>query len=153
MNIEIILIGKTKDKWIQSWEDEYLKRLNKFCKIKITIIPEKKQDDRNKCIKEEWLNILKHINKDCFICVLDETWKNLSSEALSKQITKWRDVQTKPVVFIIGGPWGLSEEIKEKSNFMLSLSKLTFTHQMIRPFFLEQLYRAFCIMNGKKYHK
>ena len=153
MKIHIIQIGKTKDKNIAELVTEYIKRTSPFAKIEfITLNEEKLTSSKTKDkIKElEAEKIIKNITGD-FIVALDETGNQFSSIGFSEIIKKQKDKGQK-INFIIGGAFGLSNIVKEKANLTLSLSKMTFTHEMARLFLVEQVYRAFSIIAGKGYH-
>lgn len=149
LHLQIIQIGKTKEKYLKEGINEYLKRLKSFCKIEIITLKEKK-GDRAKIIKQEGEEIIKKIDKSSFVVVLDDKGKQKSSEEFAEFIL---GIQQKgKVTFIIGGAYGLPEEVIKSADFVLSLSKMTFTHQMIRIILWEQIYRAFSIIEGKSYH-
>lgn len=137
LHIQLIQVGKTKDAYFKDAEDEYLKRLLRFAKVKVDTV-----DDDSK--------IPGRIQKDSFVIALEIKGKQMSSEEFS-QVLKDASVRGK-ITFIVGGPHGLPEDISEKSDLQLSFSKMTFTHQMIRVFLLEQIYRGLTILEGKKYH-
>lgn len=144
MRIKIIQVGKTKHKYIDSGVDEFLKRLKPFANIEIIDIkPEKSIDD-------EGVKILKAA-KDGLIVVLDEKGKEFSSQEFAWLLEKNKD-RGETVNFIIGGAYGTSPALKEKADVIISLSKMTFTHQMIRLFLIEQIYRGVCIFLGREYH-
>jgi len=145
VKIQIIQIGKDKDEYVRIGVDELRKRLSIFCGLEISTI------DKGKTLIEESLKIQKLIPKNSFVVVLDEKGKEFDSVSFSKIIGTAKD-RGERVVFIIGGAFGLSENLKANCNLLLSLSKMTFTHQMIRLFLLEQIYRSFCISTGKEYH-
>jgi 23S rRNA (pseudouridine1915-N3)-methyltransferase len=154
MKIKIIQIGKNKDHYIDEGVEEYLKRLQGFADVEIVTlkeIPASKTFKIEKSVEEEGGQIMKQLAGDDFVIVLDEKGKEPTSKEFAKFIDdkKNRGIN---LVFIIGGPYGLFENVKKRANSILSLSKLTFTHQMIRPFLLEQIYRAFAIISGKDYH-
>lgn len=141
--IKLITIGKIKEKYIQEGVDEYLKRLKIFCKLEIIEL-------KDRGVEEDTKNILEIINKynkkDVYI--LDETGEEKTSIEFSNFIENLND----EAIFIIGGAFGIKNEIKKYYN-LISISKMTFTHEMARLFFLEQIYRAFMILNNKSYHK
>lgn len=154
MKIKIIQVGKNKDNYIEEAVQEFIKRLHIFAKIEIVTLKEinpSKTFDKNRVIKEETEQILNHLKTADFIIVLDEKGQQIESTKFSQLLSKSKD-EGKTLVFVIGGAFGLTEEIKAKANLLLSLSKMTFTHQMIRIFLLEQIYRGFCILQGKEYH-
>ena len=153
--IRIIVVGNTKASFLKEGESLYLKRLRGYTPIEwIEVKPEKitKGTSKEKVLASEGLSILKKFHTRDHIIVLDISGKTYSSEALSNRIERlsWKG---NPLCFVIGGPLGISKEILRKANETLSLSKLTLTHEMSRILLLEQLYRAFTIMKGEKYHK
>ncbi len=154
MKIKIIQLGKNKDQYIADGVDEFLKRLKPFYKIDIVTLKEISPSktfaiDRVKI--EEGAQVLKNINDDEFVFALDEYGKQFTSIDFASELKSKMDVG-KSIVFIIGGPFGLSDELKNRADKLISMSKMTFTHQMIRVFLLEQIYRASCIIRGKEYH-
>lgn len=159
MNITIIGVGKIKEKFMQEGIKEYLKRLSRYCKLKIIEVtdesaPENLSEKEIEIIKEkEGKRILSKISNNSYIISLDIKGKNFSSEEFSKKIEDITLGGTNDITFIIGGSLGLSEEILNKSNFKLSFSKMTFPHQLMRMILLEQIYRGFRIMKGEPYHK
>ena len=153
MKINIIQIGKTKDKNIAELVSEYIKRTSPYAKIEFITLNEEKltsSKTKEKIIELEAEKILKNISGD-FIVALDETGKQFNSIDFAEIIKKQKDEGQK-INFIIGGAFGLSKNVKAKANLTLSLSKMTFTHEMARLFLMEQVYRAFSIIAGKGYH-
>ncbi len=149
MRFNFIWIGKTRDKSYKALQDEYLRRLSHFVKCEVTEIREAGAPDA----KSEGKRILDKVNHSSFVCLLDVTGNSLSSPQLAKEIEKWQNAGLKEIVFIIGGAEGTSIEVAEMADFRLSLSFLTFTHEMARVVMLEQLYRAFSIIKGFPYQK
>lgn len=149
--ITIITVGKIKEKYIREGIDDYLKRLSKFTKIELIEL-EDESFDKAKTLKKEANKILKKINPKSFIVTLEIDGKELSSIELSELIEK-TTITHSNITFIIGGSYGLDDEIKKLSNYKLSFSKLTFPHQLFRLLFLEQLYRSYKIINNEEYHK
>ena len=158
LTINIICVGKLKESFFKEAVDEYSKRLSRYCKLEITELPDEKipnnpNEKQIEQIKEKECNtILSHIKKDSYIISLDLTGKQLSSEELSLNLDSL-SLSTSHITFIIGGSLGLTKEVLTCSNSILSFSKMTFPHQLIRIFLLEQIYRAFKISNGEAYHK
>lgn len=158
LSINIICIGKIKEKFFKAAIDEYSKRLSKYCKLNILELPDEKIPDRlnsnieNEIKSKECDNIIKHIKKDSYIICLDLNGKQFSSEELSKNIENI-SMQSSQITFVIGGSLGLTEKILNLSNQKICFSKMTFPHQLIRIFLLEQLFRAFKISNGETYHR
>ena len=152
MAVKLIVMGVTKEKFYQSSEAEYLKRLNKYCKLQYIQIPSsKKSTQREDCLKMEEDYLLKNIGETDFLLLLDETGDSYSSRKFAAQLNELL-VRTPNLTFVIGGAFGFSETIKDRANGKWSLSKLTFPHHLVRTIFLEQLYRAFTILNGEQYH-
>ncbi|MDL2280388.1 23S rRNA (pseudouridine(1915)-N(3))-methyltransferase RlmH [Selenomonadales bacterium OttesenSCG-928-I06] len=158
MKISIISIGKIKESYLTEAINEYLKRLTPYCKINITEILEEKindnpsEKDKQNVILKEGEKILSKTDDKSYIIALDVKGVNISSEELAEKIDTLKLAGQSHLTFIIGGPFGLSNKVKEKASFKLSFSKMTFTHQMIRLFLLEQIYRAFKISKNEKYH-
>ncbi len=151
----LLLTGKTKMDFVESGMRDYLKRIGKYTRLEVSIIPDNKAAARlsNKQIMErEGDAILKQLNKRDIIVLLDERGKDMSSMELAAFIEKRQTDGGGSLVFIIGGANGFSEEVYKRSNFIISLSRMTFSHQIVRIIFLEQLYRAFTIINNEPYH-
>lgn len=159
LSVNIICIGKIKEKYWTDAISEYKKRLSAFCKFNIVELDEEKTfNDPNKAQIEAILNaegrrILKAVSKGSSVISMCIEGKSLSSEELSDKLSDIALMGNSTVDFIIGGSWGLSAEVKARSNLKLSMSKMTFPHQMARVVLCEQIYRAFEIMNNGKYHK
>ncbi|MGC6428445.1 MAG: 23S rRNA (pseudouridine(1915)-N(3))-methyltransferase RlmH [Flavobacteriales bacterium] len=155
MKIELIIVGKTDSSWIQDGFNVYKKRLSHYISFNTVLIPNLK-NRKNLSIQQqkdlEGKLILKYIQPTNFVVLLDEKGKSLSSIDFSNFLQQKMNIGTKKLVFVIGGAYGFSKEIYDVSNQLFSLSKMTFSHQMIRPFFVEQLYRAFTILNNEPYH-
>ena len=147
MKITIVAIGKLKEKFLVEGVAEYLKRLRLFSKIEIREIPE------CRTIDEEGKKILAQMPKDSFVFVLDVAGTAITSENFAKKISDLNLRGVSNITFVIGGAFGLSDEVKKISDFKMSLSEMTFTHQMARLILLEQIYRAFKINRGEPYHK
>ena len=154
MKIRILQVGKNKDAYISEVSTEFIKRISPYAKVEILEFPEcttSKTVSSETAVATEAQSILKNINDDDFVIVLDEKGKEITSMEFSKFISEKKDFG-KSLCFVIGGPFGLDKSVIERSNFLLSVSKMTFTHLMIRIFLLEQIYRAFAIIHGKGYH-
>lgn len=153
MNIKLVVIGETNNKNLKVLTDQYINKLKHYIKFDLIIIKDqKKKLPESIQIKKEGEKILSILKKNEFIILLDENGEHKSSVAFSKFIQKKLNSGIKTITFIIGGPYGFSSEIKSISNYELSLSKMTFSHEMIRLFFTEQLYRAFSILKNEPYH-
>jgi 23S rRNA (pseudouridine1915-N3)-methyltransferase len=154
MRAKILFLGKTKEKYLAAGIADYLKRLKRYVQVEIKIIKEKNRRGSEKLqIKADGCQLLENLGVKPFIVALDSTGQEISSGNLANLLSKWEQQSRQEVTFIIGGHLGLSEEVKEKADFVLSLSKMTFTHEMARLLLIEQLYRAFSIKAGSKYHK
>ena len=155
MKLTLIAIGKTDDRLISQLIDDYLKRVNFYIPVEMKTISDikkgKKISEKEQIILEGE-SIRKCLQPSDYIVLLDDKGKQFSSVQFAKYIEKKMVSISKRMVFIIGGPYGLSEEIKKISNEKISLSKMTFTHQMVRLLFTEQLYRAMTILNNEPYH-
>ena len=153
MNIKLVVIGETNNKNLKVLTDQYIDKLKHYIKFDLIIIKDqKKKLPESIQIKKEGEKILSILKKNEFIILLDENGEHKSSVAFSKFIQNKLNSGIKTITFIIGGPYGFSSEIKSISNYELSLSKMTFSHEMIRLFFTEQLYRAFSILKNEPYH-
>ena len=158
LTINIVCIGKIKETFFKDAISEYSKRLSRYCKLEITELPDEKipNTPSAKTIEEikekECNNILSHIKKDSYIISLDLSGTQFSSEALSKELENL-SIYNSHITFIIGGSLGLTKDVLSKSDKILSFSKMTFPHQLIRIFLLEQIYRNFKIQNNETYHK
>jgi 23S rRNA (pseudouridine1915-N3)-methyltransferase len=155
MNIKLIAIGKTDNKNLQSLIDDYTKRLSFYIKFDLEIIADiknvKNLSESQQKEKEGEL-ILAKINPTDQLILLDENGKTFSSIAFSDELQKKMNSGIKTLVFVIGGPYGFSDEVYKKAFGKISLSQMTFSHQMVRLFFIEQLYRGFTILKNEPYH-
>ena len=154
MKIRLLVVGKTKEKEIQSGIDEYLKRLTRYINFQMEVIPDVKVSKKMSSGEVKILEgneILKRLDKDVLI-LLDEKGKEFTSVGFARWIENQQMNSTKQLTFLIGGAYGFSEEVYQRATSKIALSKMTFTHQMIRLIFIEQLYRAFTIIKGEKYH-
>ena len=150
--IKIICVGKIKEAFFRDAIDEYKKRLSKYTAIEIIEVQDEGLTDQKTAIKKESEKILKVVNQKDFIITMEIEGKELSSQELASKIDNIFNINNN-ITFIIGGSYGLSDEVKQLSNFKLSFSKLTFPHQLFRIILLEQIYRAFIINNNESYHK
>lgn len=157
MKINIIAVGKIKEKYLKEAIDEYKKRLSKFCSLNIIEIDEcvaKVENDANikKSIDDESKSIISKIKNE-YVIALDIDGKEYNTLELSDKVNDIKLKGTSEISFIIGGSYGLSETIKKRADLRLSFSKLTFPHQLFRVILLEQIYRVFKIANNEPYHK
>jgi 23S rRNA (pseudouridine1915-N3)-methyltransferase len=154
MRITLILIGKTKEKYLQDGVAEYIKRLERYVPFTCITIPDLKVSKKTETgyIKtQEGKLILQRIKGGEFVILLDERGKKYSSIDFSRYLSGL-EARTGHTIFVVGGAYGFSEDIYKRSNASLSLSDMTFSHQMVRLIFTEQLYRAFTIQRGEPYH-
>ncbi len=150
--IKIICVGKIKEKFYKDAILEYMKRLNKYTKIEIIEVDDVSSDNKEISMSKEASLIEKHISEKDYIISLAIEGKEYSSIDFSKKIQDINLINPN-ITFIIGGSYGIANSIKEKSNLLLSFSKLTFPHQLFRVILLEQIYRSYRIMNNEAYHK
>lgn len=150
MRFRFIWIGKTKDKNWRALQDEYLGRLSHFVRCEIVEVRDSAAHEGKEI---EGKRILENLNQTSFVCVLDVKGRSISSPELAKEVEKWQNRGLKEVSFIIGGAEGISSAVAERADISLSLSFLTFTHDMARAVLLEQMYRAFTIIKGFPYQK
>ena len=150
--IKIITIGSIKEKYLKDAIDEYTKRISKYTKIEIIELKDEGLVEPQKSINLEEEKILKHISDKDYIITLEIEGKQLSSEELADNLDRIQ-LESSTITFIIGGSYGLSQNIKEKAKLHLSFSKMTFPHQLFRVLLLEQIYRSYKINNNESYHK
>lgn len=150
--IKIICIGKLKEKYLKDAQEEYLKRLSKYTQIQIIELDDSNIDDEKVALEQEKTKVLKYLNPKDYIITLEIEGNQLTSVELANKIDKTL-ITNSDITFIIGGSYGIHDEIKSKSNYKLSFSKLTFPHQLFRVLLLEQIYRSYKILNNEKYHK
>jgi 23S rRNA (pseudouridine1915-N3)-methyltransferase len=155
MQIKLLAIGKTDNKQLQSLIDDYQKRLGFYVKFEFEIIPDAKKvknlsEEQQK--QKEGDLILNKLSATDILILLDENGKQLDSVGFSEYLQKHMNSGIKQLVFVIGGPYGFSQEVYNKAAGKLSLSKMTFSHQMIRLFVIEQVYRGFTILKNEPYH-
>ncbi len=155
MKITLLVIGKTDEPYLETGIAKYLGRLEHYVPFELKIIPDIKNrktlsEAQQKKMEGELL--LSQFQSGDVVVLLDENGKTFSSRSFSKWIESQMNTGCKRLVFVIGGPYGFSQEVYEKANSKISLSEMTFSHQMVRLIFVEQLYRAFTIMKGEAYH-
>jgi len=155
MKIALLQTGKSTDKNITEAVDLYSSRIKKYSVFEIITLPEIK-NTRNMSVQEQKIKegkkIIHSIGVDDYVILLDERGKELRTVEFSGLVEKIFMLPKKRILFVIGGPWGFSDEVYISADFKLSLSKMTFPHQLVRLLFLEQLYRVFTIMKGEPYH-
>ena len=155
MKIVLLAIGKTDTAWLAEAIEEYRKRLKHYIPFEFTLIPDIRgvknlSEDQQKAKEGELL--LKNLLPEDYCVLLDEKGRDFSSVEFASYIEKKTHTVSRRLVFIIGGPYGFSNEVYERASEKMSLSKMTFSHQMIRLFFIEQLYRAMTILRNEPYH-
>jgi 23S rRNA (pseudouridine1915-N3)-methyltransferase len=156
MQMTLIAIGKTQSSWLREGASEYAKRLNHYGKFQFIetteIKPRSGKPDPQWVMQEEAKLLVKHLKGVDYLVLLDENGKSYSSIAFSKHLEKLQVRGLRHIAWVIGGPYGFAPTIHERSHERWSLGPMTFSHQMIRPFALEQLYRAHTILKGEPYH-
>lgn len=158
LNVNVICVGSLKEKFFADAVNEYKKRLSRYCKLSIIELQEEKINDQqtqsqiDKTLTKEGERILQKVSKSDYVIAMCIEGKTLDSVQLSQKLSDI-SMSAGTVDFIIGGSWGLSDEVKQRVDFKLSVSKMTFPHQLFRVMLLEQIYRAFTISANAKYHK
>ena len=150
--IKIITVGALKEKYLKEAIEEYTKRISKYTNIEIIEVKDEGLVEEQKAINLEAEKIKKYISDRDYIITLEIEGKEFNSVEFSKKLDQIQ-IENSNITFIIGGSYGLSEELKNKAKLHLSFSKMTFPHQLFRVMLLEQIYRAYKIMNNEKYHK
>ena len=151
MTITLICTGKTSEKYVSEGMGLYLDRLKHYCKFSLVEI-EAGKGEPDQIRRKETGIILKKVGEKDFLVLLDEKGKEVTSMGFAEIVKHHQNISTKNLVFIIGGAYGFSEEVYQRANMKIALSKMTFPHQLVRVLFLEQVYRAFTILKGEKYH-
>ncbi|MBN1904854.1 MAG: 23S rRNA (pseudouridine(1915)-N(3))-methyltransferase RlmH [Deltaproteobacteria bacterium] len=156
IRLNFIMVDRTRASYIREGEEEYLKRIKRFISYKWTEVKPVKITrgiSDEEVIRREGLNILEKIEHGDYLIALDKGGRQYSSEGFASLLRRLSDENRGQVCFIIGGPLGLSEDIKKRANQTVSFSEMTLTHEMVRLILTEQIYRAFTILEGHKYHK
>jgi 23S rRNA (pseudouridine1915-N3)-methyltransferase len=156
MTIKILVVGKTKESLLKSLERKYLQRLTRYTKVQLVAVRESRVPKGQKARQvsdNQTRRILREIDRRDFCVLLDSRGKEMTSLELSSFLEKHLLDGTGRMVFVIGGPLGLTDEAKNRADVILSFSKFTFTHEIIRVLLMEQLYRAWTLLRGEKYHK
>lgn len=155
MEIELLTVGKTTIRFVIDGIEEYTRRLKHYIPYSIRTIPDIKNTskmDQAKQKEEEGKKILEAVSNSDYVVLLDERGKQYSSVEFSAFIEKQMVAGRRKVIFVVGGPYGFSKAVYDRADSLLSLSKMTFNHEMVRLFFTEQIYRAMTIMRGEPYH-
>ena len=154
MNIECVFVGKTSHRYLDEGIADFSQRLGRYSHVSVKIVKDIKSKATDAEItKREGQGIIKAVSEGAYLVVLDPNGRGVSSEELAQQISQWQQQNRKLISFIVGGSNGVSSEVLQRADFQLSLSKMTFTHDMTRLILLEQLYRAYSILAGTIYHK
>ncbi len=159
MRVTIICVGKLKEGFYREAVAEYAKRLSRYCRLEIVEVADEKTPDGVSVLMAEQIKekearrVLEKIRDGAFVCTLEIGGKKFSSEGFSGWMEKLTVNGISHITFVIGGSLGLHESVRERANAALSFSDMTFPHQLMRVILAEQVYRAFCIMNGTPYHK
>lgn len=159
LSVRLICVGKLREKYLISAVDEYKKRLGAFCKFEIVELNEERLPDSptpgeiNSALEREADNIIQNVPKDSCLVALCIEGKELDSPELARFISEKAVSGKSKICFVIGGSFGLSERVKKLSELRLSMSRMTFPHHLARVMLAEQIYRAFTIIEGRKYHK
>lgn len=152
MKLRIIWLGKTRDPWIKTGVTEYSGRIRRYLPLTIDELKDEKDATLEEGRRREGERLLKQLPPGAVLVALDERGKQMDSVSFAKFIGKHRDSSTPELVFAIGGSYGFSDDVRKRAAKVLALSAMTFTHQMIRPFLLEQIYRGCTILNNEPYH-
>ena len=155
MKLRFVWVGKTRNASVKELIREYLERVNRFGRVEIVELRDRTDvgSESRAIIDKEGKDILSRTAEDSFVVALDERGRQLASVALARFIDDHRTAGTKQITFVIGGHLGLSDEVRERADFVLGLSRMTFTHEMARALLLEQVYRAFTIIHDLPYQK
>ena len=156
LKIKIIALGKIKEKYLQEGIDEFLKRLTPYASVSVVEIPPvqiKDENLTNKALTEEGEKILALIKPTDYLITMEISGKELSSESFANKFVELTNNGVQEVVFVIGSSCGIGKNVSERADFKMSMSKMTFLHEFARLILIEQIYRAFKIIKGEKYHK
>ena len=154
MRLRLIWVGKTRNEHLRALVEDYLKRLSRFARCEVVETRESAAADERACLEEESKRMMGSLASDTFIVLLDvEGEKQWSSTELAAQVENWQSRSVKEVAFVVGGHFGVSDELRGRAGARWSLSRLTLTHEMARVLLVEQLYRAFTILRGLPYQK
>lgn len=159
LSVTLLCVGKLKELYFRAAVEEYVKRLGAFCRFTVEELPEQRlpEDPSEKeiaaALSREAAELSRRIPEGAALCCFCVEGRMLSSEELSERLGQWQNGGKSRICFVIGGSYGLSEELKRRADLRLSVSKMTFPHHLFRVMAAEQIYRAFTIMEGRKYHK
>lgn len=156
MRLTLVSVGKLSEPFIQEGCEFFAERIRRYAALNLIVVPEEKIPSRGKreyIREQEGRRIRAKIRPEVFTVLVDERGNSLSSEAFARSLETWSSSGLKEVAFILGGPYGLDDSLKEKADFRLSLASMTLTHGLAKMLLLEQIYRAFTILRGEPYHK
>lgn len=159
MNIQVLAVGKLKEQYLVDGIEEYGKRLGRYGRLEIVELREESfteplgEKEIREILRREGERILKELKPRSYVVALDREGRSLSSEELASEIQRIAVGGISQLVFVIGGSWGLDDRVRQRADLLLSFSKFTFPHQLMRLILLEQIYRAFTIINKERYHK
>ena len=155
MKLVLLLTGKTDKVWIREGVAEYEKRIGKYARFEIITLPEVKNPGNrssDKVMAKEAEKILSAVRNDDHVVLLDDKGRSYSTTEMASWLITAMSLPKKRIVFVVGGPWGFDPSVRARADHILSLSKLTFSHQVVRLLFAEQLYRVLSVINGDPYH-
>ena len=151
MKLKVLWVGKSRDPWVKDAIEEYAGRIRRYSPLELVDIRDEKGAAAEEMRRRECERLEKQIPPGATLILLDERGEQMDSPGLAAFVGKQRDCGTGELIFVIGGAYGFSEDFRRRGT-LLALSRMTFTHQMVRAFLLEQIYRAFTILNGEPYH-
>lgn len=151
MKLKILWVGKSRDPWVKEAVDEYAVRIRRYNPLELIDIRDEKGAEAEEMRRRECERLEKQVSPNATLVLLDERGEQMDSPALAAFVGKQRDSGVGELIFAIGGAYGFSQDFRRKGK-LLALSRMTFTHQMVRPFLLEQIYRSFTILSGEPYH-
>ena len=156
IRLTLIFVGRTSDNFIREGCKLYEDRIRRYADLDLVAVPEERVLNKGKkdyILRQEGRRIREKLQPDVFVVALDERGKPLSSEDLAPSLQRWSNSGSREIAFLLGGPYGLEEALKEEADFCFSLSPMTLAHGMARMLLLEQIYRAFTLLRGERYHK
>jgi 23S rRNA (pseudouridine1915-N3)-methyltransferase len=152
VKIRVIWVGKTQEDWIRRGIDEYAGRINRYMQLEIAEAREEKGGAAEVAREREGERLEKLIPKNARVILMDERGEEMSSPQLARLLSRYRESGVSELAFAVGGAYGFSERLRSRGEKTIALSRMTFTHQMVRVFLLEQIYRGFTILNNEPYH-
>ncbi len=152
MKIRVLWVGKTQEEWVRRGIDEYAGRLRRYVSLEVAEVREGKEGSAVAIREQEGERLARLVGKNARLILLDERGEEMTSPAFADFIARCRDGAVPELAFVVGGAYGFAESIRARAAKTISLSRMTFTHQMVRIFLLEQIYRGFTILNGEPYH-